>query len=306
MRPLTGAPPTPDQLLSSPTEEALRSSTFLWRSGTDTRRIEITRLGGNLDHFYHFILDLVWPMYEWAQREGHVPPEAGLIALDLKDLHFAPAMQALLGVDMEAAPAVLPEATGAPVRLHGFNTKSGDHWNTFANAGDFREARLRFVDAVAARMGHEAKAAPAVVLIKRKEETGDRGASRRSIQDHEGLAEAVQTWCGAQGLAFHDVHLEDLDILRQFALFHGGPVLLIGQHGAGLVNGVWMNDSRSAVIELAGTDNPPHFTNLFNDLGMRYARLLCEGSGDHMAGQRITVDHRALLTALDALRSGVE
>jgi len=284
----------------------LRSSTFLWRSGTDTRRIEITRLGGNLDHFYHFLLDLVWPLHTWAQREGQVEQGATLQPLDARELHFAPVMKALLGVSMEAAPNNLPHPTGTPVQLHGFNTKSGDHWNTFANAGDFREARLRFVDAVAARMGHEAKAAPAVVLIKRKEETGDRGASRRSIQDHEGLAEAVQTWCGAQGLAFHDVHLEDLDILRQFALFHGGPVLLIGQHGAGLVNGVWMNDSRSAVIELAGTDNPPHFTNLFNDLGMRYARLLCEGSGDHMAGQRITVDHRALLTALDALRSGVE
>jgi hypothetical protein len=183
------------------------------------------------------------------------------------------------------------------VQLHGFHTKRGDHWYTFANAGDFREARLRFVDAVAARMGHEAKAAPAVVLIKRKEEAGDRGASRRSIHDHEGLAEAVQTWCGAKGLAFHDVHLEDLDIRQQFTLFHGGPVLLIGQHGAGLVNGLWMTDTRSAVIELAGADNPPHFTNLFNDLGMPYVHVLCEGPGDHMAGQRITVDHQTLLNA---------
>ena len=109
-------------------------------------------------------------------------------------------------------------------------------------------------------------------------------------------------WCKAQGLAFHNVHLEDLNIRSQFSLFHGGPVVLIGQHGAGLVNGLWMTDPHSAVVELAGADNPPHFTNLFNDLGMRYARLVCEGSGDHMAGQRITVDHQALLTVLEHLQ----
>jgi len=281
----------------------LRSSTFLWRSGTDTRRIEITRLGGNLDHFYHFILDLVWPMHEWATREGVVVPETVLLALDAKDLHFAPALLSLLGVRMEPALTTLPEATGAPVHLHGFNTKSGDHWRTFPAPKAFCEARLRFVKAVAERMGTGPQAPPSVVLIKRKEEPGDRGASRRSIRDHDGLSAALAQWCSAQGLAFHDVHLEDLDIRQQFALFHGGPVVLIGQHGAGLVNGRWMTDARSAVIELAGADNPPHFTNLFHDLGMRYVRLLCEGPGDHMAGQRITVDHKALLAALMALRS---
>lgn len=282
-----------------PPTKGQRSSTFLWQAQNETRRVDIARYGGNLDHYYHFIMDLVWPLHEWVKREGLVASEAVLLAAKPRDLYFAAALYELLGVRMAAMPNASPAETGAPVRLAGFNTKSGDHWKTFHDVEAFRKAREAFVSTVADRMGREALAPPAVVLIKRKDDNGDRGATRRCIERHEDVAAALSTWCAGHGLAFHDLHLEDLDIRQQFALFHRGPVVLIGQHGAGLVNGIWMVDARSAVVELAGPDNPPHFTNLFNDLGMRYVRLLCDGPGHHMAGQRITVDQEALIAALE-------
>ncbi len=280
----------------------MRSSSFIWRSGREVLRLDITRLGGNLDHYYHFILDLVWPLWHWMDTTGRRGSEAHLLALEPRDLHFAPGFEALLGMPLRPAGEAAGETTGT-VALHGFNTKSGDHWRTFRDAGAFRTSRERFVQDVAARIGLMPATTPAVVMIRRKEEPDDRGAARRSIADQDVLSHTVQLHARSRGLGYRDVQLEDLSMREQVALFHAGPVVLIGQHGAGLVNGLWMTDPRSAVIELAGVDNPPHFTNLFGDLGMHYERLLCAGEGDHMAGQRITVDAGALCALIDRVQA---
>lgn len=276
----------------------MRSSSFIWRSALETLRLDIDRRGGTLDHYYHFIMDLAWPLWHWLDATGRSVEGGSLLTFDPRDQYFDEVMLELLGVAME--PARETPTTPAAVMLRGFNTVAGDQWQTFANVEAFRAARRRFVQAVAGRTGGAAESPPTVVLIRREEGATDRAAARRSIADHDRLAERVRRHAHSRSFVFLDLQLEHLSPRHQVRLLHDGPVILIGQHGAGLVNGVWMTHVHSVVIELADADNPPHYESLCKDLGIRYERLPCRGLGGLMSGQRITVDADALEAAIDS------
>lgn len=247
-----------------------------------------------MDHYFHFILDLVWPLFRWKGGLSAFGPDTELQVLEPSELHFAQAMEGMLGLRMTIATQPEPRAPSGPVRLHGFNPRNGDHLQVFGSPPAFAAGRAAFVEALSLRWNAATGAPPAVVLIERTVVEGDRGGSRRRITQHARVAEELGQAAATAGVGFRNVVLESLNIREQFDLFHGGPVLLVGQHGAGLVNGIWMTHPRSAVIELAAADNPAHFSKLFPDLGMPYQRMEFPGPGEFMGGQMLQVDATAL------------
>lgn len=62
------------------------------------------------------------------------------------------------------------------------------------------------------------------------------GVTRRSLENHQGLREALAVHYGD---AFQNVILEGRSLKDQFELFRGAR-LVIGQHGAGLANCLWL------------------------------------------------------------------
>lgn len=277
----------------------MRTSRFFWKDVHGRHSLEISRTGGALDHYFHFILDLVWPLFHWKEGLHAFGPDTELQVLEPAELHFAEAMETLLGLRMTLAKGPAPGDAVTPVRLHGSNPRNGDHLQVFGSAPAFAAGRMAFAEALAQRWQVVKAASPTVVLIERTVVPGDRGGSRRRIAEHRRLAEELVPICAMAGTAFRNVVLEELDIRQQFELFHGGPVLLIGQHGAGLVNGIWMTHPRSAVIELAAADNPAHFQRLFPDLGMAYQRLEFPGTGAFMDGQMLRVDAKVLRRGIE-------
>lgn len=247
--------------------------------------VDLERTGGHLDHYYHFILDLAWPLHAWAERaHGGWDQVQDVRSEDPKALYFAAHFQRMLDRGLRAPDLwtrVREGFTGrSEVTLKGFNSRVRDYADVFDGLEAFRASRRAFVGRVAANlqvpqgMGSQWK----VVLIER---TGgdDRGAVRRSIGDHAALNERLDHQCRAAGATFVNVQLEEMDAREQLALVREGPTVLVGQHGAGLLNGLWMEHRASAVIELAGEDNPTHFTNLYQDLGVRYERLIAPAEG---------------------------
>lgn len=267
--------------------------------------VRIARAGGALDHYYHFIMDLAWPLHEWARTHGGWSAKGTLYTTDTKACYFAGHFKRMLGKTIRPAPAWVRglDRVGAArrVELIGFNTRVRDHARVFPDLQDFQRSRAAFVATIALRIGggteHEHQ--PQVVLIERAAGTGDRGATRRSIEGQADLVERTAAVCAALGARFRTVRMEDMTISEQFDLMRKGPTILVGQHGAGLLNGLWMEHPGSAVIELAAEDNPAHFQNLFTDLGMRYTRLVQRSTGVYGRQQLLVVDAAEVAQAIE-------
>jgi capsular polysaccharide biosynthesis protein len=95
--------------------------------------------------------------------------------------------------------------------------------------------------------------------------------------------------CVSPPLTFHNVTLEELDFAEQVRLF-ASAVLVVGQHGAGLGNSLWMQPG-STVIELTHRPRLKHFQNISR--GMGHEHLLHLTTGPHAA-----VDVDALRTMI--------
>jgi hypothetical protein len=281
------------------------SSTFHLRYGWRCVRVRIDRTGGQLDHYYHFIMDFAWPLHHWSASRGLALPDR-IGCEDAKVLFFGSHAQALLGPGLSVVmrldrwlQRVLPLEH---VALRGFNSRVRDHEKTFSDLGELRRSHRAFVHHVASRIARSAPSSvPQVILIDRGEAEGDRGASRRRMEGTASLAAAIEGHCRDRSVAFRTVRMEDLGPLDQVALVRSAPTILIGQHGAGLLNGSWMEQPGSGVIELAAEDNPAHFGNLFADLGTPYHRLHFPARGAYGAQQVLVPRPGPVLERIDAL-----
>lgn len=115
------------------------------------------------------------------------------------------------------------------------------------------------------------------------------GSSRRSIPNHTEVQAALEGWVGAP-LAFQNVRLEELDFLAQVRLFASAK-MVVGQHGAGLANAVWMAPG-GTVVEISNRPDLRHFRIISR--GMRHRHLTLPTTGPHAS-----VDPAALLTLLN-------
>ena len=199
--------------------------------------------GGSVAHYYHFLFDLLLPI---SRLLGDDDRQATFLLRP-----FGPLTQALrdvLGADVDIRPPGDRSTTTAPTILLGMNPRC-----VRVTARDLAAFR-RFVFG---RLGVDEPPEPdTIVLIERMPpddyfvqhaEQGGAGASRRSLRDHDHLRD----WLAAavrHPYRFLNLRLETMPLREQVEVF-ARCALVVGQHGAGLANLVWMPCGQN-VLEL--------------------------------------------------------
>ena len=112
-----------------------------------------------------------------------------------------------------------------------------------------------------------------VILIERSfaplyKGVTDTGCNRRCLRNHNEIKTKLEKKYGDR---FRNVILEEMAIEEQIALFKHAKIV-IGQHGAGLCNIVWMTRKHATVIEFPPFQSPT-FSNMANALGIRHKRM---------------------------------
>lgn len=107
-----------------------------------------------------------------------------------------------------------------------------------------------------------------VILIERIKPKIGSNFHNRVLENHKTLINKLTNYFGS---IFKNVILEDLTIDEQVSLFMNADIV-IGQHGAGLCNIVWMNKPKSLIIEF-----PPYIVNTFKNMAKaknyKYSRI---------------------------------
>ena len=92
------------------------------------------------------------------------------------------------------------------------------------------------------------------------------GATRRSIKNHEELEQTIRSMV-ASSYEFHNLTLENMSLEEQLTYFDSAAVV-IGQHGAGLANMLWMQE-KTAVVEF-GFKSKKHFQKIGSALNIEH------------------------------------
>ena len=116
------------------------------------------------------------------------------------------------------------------------------------------------------------------------------GVDRRSIVNHAEIAQALQCKYGKK---FRNVLLEDMPMAEQVQLFYRARII-IGQHGAGLNNLIWMHSDKGMVIEISPVRTKT-FQNMCSARGFTYRTF---GSFEE---DQISVDANELLSTINDL-----
>ncbi len=141
-----------------------------------------------------------------------------------------------------------------------------------------------------------------VLLIERmppdhffKEEATKKGggSSRRSIPNHTELANAISN-ATPKPFKFRNVRLEQLTFEEQVRAFSQAH-LVIGQHGAGLANCLWL-PKQSKVLELSHNLKLQHFKKICSAIG-------CDYTVHPTGGPHEPVHFESLKPALSKLRT---
>jgi hypothetical protein len=221
------------------------------------------RGAGSLTRYYHFIFDQLWPLFELIDS-GKIGSKTTVFVKDSGP--FVDWLPELLDHDVASfqpgqEPFGLPtlEVVGKNPKVTGFSARFAHHF------------RHTLFD----RLGVPARDANSVLLIERSAPLPFHatpgapgfggGVTRRSLENHQDLREALAVHYGD---AFQNVILEGRSLKDQLELFRGAR-LVIGQHGAGLANSLWLEPG-ATVVELDDRRwTHRHFKNLarYNQLG---------------------------------------
>ncbi len=132
------------------------------------------------------------------------------------------------------------------------------------------------------------------MLIERALGESRRGATRRSIINHNELKTALETYCAQHRVIFRNIKLESMTFQEQFELFSRDGIV-IGQNGAGLTNAMWLTPHQSSLIELAHERSPDHFRNYCGDFEIDYTRLCFQAEKSRV----LRIDEKQVLEVVD-------
>jgi len=231
---------------------------------------------GYLWHYGHFIHDLIMPLADWIVEEDIDPEAIDLFIEHTPDQSVGPFVDlitSLLGMRAKLlTPQTFNDLQGKDLALHAYlfgpyKPSSLDHVQQIV----LSRFDLRPVGAIP----------PEVILIERghhpsgfedchelTERSRKSGKQRRMIVNHAELSAALDARYGHR---FCDVVLEGMPVAKQLMLFHHAR-LVIGQHGGGLNNLIWMKGNNGMVVELAPTPIKT-FQNLCLAKGLSYHTL---------------------------------
>ncbi|MEO0800657.1 MAG: glycosyltransferase family 61 protein [Cyanobacteria bacterium J06642_2] len=214
--------------------------------------------GGKVDHYYHFIADLVLPLQHLCDRAPNIElaieaEEVGLFAERLSQL-FPQNIQ-ILDTDSNVDRSSLNA-----IELIGMNPKC---------VSTTTEVLERFKAYVCSKLEVDLSGQPnKLLLIERlppdnyffsQTQIKGSGASRRSIVNHADLRALIEPMV-QEPLELCNVRLEKMSFEEQIYSFDKAAVV-IAQHGAGLINGFWMRPE-TVVIELNYDGLNNHFRTI--------------------------------------------
>lgn len=227
--------------------------------------------GGNAEHYYHFLFDLLLPLWMTLPRSAPAAPVA------IREVGtMTPRICDVFGDRIDIVPRTSADAAVTTLPLHGMNPIA-----VFVRRRELEGFRRFLLGKYGVSEAHDRRL---VLLIERMppdEYFRDHavikgsGSSRRSIVNHGELIAELER-CIRAPLRLENVQLERMSFREQLETFTRAAVV-IGQHGAGLANMLWMSPGQT-VVELAHR-SPRHFEVLARSLGHRYVRY---GAGaDH-------------------------
>lgn len=200
--------------------------------------------GGNVEHYYHFVFDLLLPLDVLLKK---VPTDTVFVLEEFGSLsgllrQLFPGRVSI--VEASARPSGLKTLDLIGMNPRGVVTRS--------------EQLEAFRESIFSILGiRKKRVCDKVLLIERlppasyfndNAKIKKSGAQRRSIVNHNDLRERLDQLV-VDPFSFQNVQLEKIPFEQQIDLFSRAKVV-IAQHGAGLANCIWMNEC-STVVELS-------------------------------------------------------
>jgi hypothetical protein len=219
--------------------------------------------GGSVEHYYHFIFDLLLPLSRLIKRTS------AEVIFRLED--FGPLTNQLLAVYPDRVKFLASTET---IALPEFDLIGMNPISVFYPPKTINKLKSDICLKLNIRLGNKRDK---VILIERlppndyfktKAKIKGSGSSRRSIINHDLLLTFIQSTVSSD-LEFLNLRLENASLSEQIHLFDQACIV-IAQHGAALANCIWMRPG-SIVIEL-GEDptKQRHFKVISKLQGLRY------------------------------------
>jgi hypothetical protein len=232
-------------------------------------------------HYGHFIHDFIMPMILYINDSN---PNLKKIYLINNNLYrsglpvfsigkFKSMGEKLLNIKIEEVetssliPESVPLITLTPFGFGPYTPDMFTHINSHVN----RTLTLVGVKArvILIERGPKRKLIDKKVTEENKVCLTSTGAERRSLQNHRDIAKVLKD---KYKDLFANVILEDTSLEQQISLFTGAQIV-IGQHGAGLCNIIWMTKTNDALV----IEFPPFmcdtFKNMCSTMKINYERM---------------------------------
>lgn len=207
--------------------------------------------GGAIERYYHFLFDLLLPLDLLIQQTPDdrifYIPRAGAFSDRIEKLF------------QKRVTFTTKQGTKYGIKKHpliGMNLKC------VSTSVELIEA---FVDDVFQRLDISHSESKNIILIERgtsdssppeQIQANPPGAARRSIQNHEMLRTFLEPRISPE-YKFYNLRLEELGFAKQIELFSNAK-MIVGQHGAGLANSIWMRP-HSIVVEISHEKHRDHY-----------------------------------------------
>ena len=207
---------------------------------------------GKLWHYGHFIHDFIVPVITYinnTKKYNHIYLLANKPWSTLGT--FLPMAEKILGLKITEIKSEDAKLLYYPI--HTVNT---------LGFGPYKPIFFKFINRYIKNTLNITKSFYKIILIERgktklKNNIKDTGYNRRHLNNHNKLKNALAKNFGP---IFKNVVLEELTIDEQVSLFINAKIV-IGQHGAGLCNIIWMNRPKCLVIEF-----PPYIVDTFMNM----------------------------------------
>jgi len=230
---------------------------------------------GNIEHYYHFIFDLILPLNCLIKKTS---PDVIFIIKDFGI--YTDRLQHLFPGRIKINNEINIPRNTKRINLIGMNPKCV-HFRS-GTLESFKRDICRNLDVAQDDRPNK------ILLIERlppdpnlitNATSEDGGTTRRSILNHDDLTSILRSMVRSP-LEFHNLQLEKMTLKEQVHYFDRA-LIVIGQHGAGLANCIWMK-RESMVIEL-------------NNKSSNFFQTLCKLKKHHYflyktLGKHITID----------------
>ena len=283
----------------------MKVSNLTVRSSGEVYALRIARSSGRVNHYFHFIMDFVWPIFHWLDNDaGWLGDKTVAISsMEPGPLFFDRLFLEIFGITLQQGTVVdrlrFKFFDSTPrVELRGCNSRFRDYLRAFGSLAAARQSAETFRSYLYRRF-HCSKGNPkTIMLIERAWGEPDRGAARRAIINHNELKTSLETYCAQHRVIFRNIKLESMTFQEQFELFSRSGIV-IGQNGAGLANAMWLTPHESSLIELAEAGGRDHFCNYCGDFEIDYTRLYFQAEKTVNESSMMHVDEKQVLEVVD-------